>query len=452
MQEIAGTVRGRKLVRGRGGSSGATTTANKDAGGSRGGVDELTLGLGTTVAIIIILLASGAALATAYIVTYRPTCWMSRIDSTTVASAASQKDGGPAAVVATTAGSTASPLRGRPADGLDFPPACTLDQLDAVRKQLPAASCYEPAYLQACSFTVATKNCQNPKLVREFYYEYANDDNTETAATIATTAQVGGGGTGGFPFLGILVGWQQDDAPVDVLHMGSSGDPRYDRDRWNAKAGFDGSCRNASGTATATSTDRAGGSPRRHRGAQTLIVEWNSGSYKELSRLRGEFGYGDEEMLLDSTNPGDAPKETLTKLIATKFPGEDRPIHYLELGGRGELDHAILTEQLSSEVLKNVRYLAFEYSWKGTWAPADVKMSDLIERLKAQAGLVCYWSGDDSHGGLWRITDCWLKHYDTKQWAHIACVNARHGDVAQLKNRMETTFLETLGKEQKFGS
>lgn len=71
----------------------------------------------------------------------------------------------------------------------------------------------------------------------------------------------------------------------------------------------------------------------------------------------------------------------------------------------------------------------------------------MILKLKSN-GLICYWSGDEkSQYGLWRITDCFLQHYNYKNWSRIQCVSGMHDDVKLLATRMETQFLTTIQRK-----
>jgi hypothetical protein len=55
---------------------------------------------------------------------------------------------------------------------------------------------------------------------------------------------------------------------------------------------------------------------------------------------------------------------------------------------------------------------------------------------------VCYWAGKDK---LWRITDCWLGHYDTsKAWSNVACVSTKLAPL--LLEIMEDHFQRTMGE------
>jgi hypothetical protein len=91
--------------------------------------------------------------------------------------------------------------------------------------------------------------------------------------------------------------------------------------------------------------------------------------------------------------------------------------------------------------LRRTRYVELEYNWKGAWV--QHKLSEMIETMK-ERGFACYWAGDAGH--LWRITDCWLPHYDLKFWSNVACVNVLLPDTVTptLAARMEATFLDTV--------
>jgi hypothetical protein len=73
---------------------------------------------------------------------------------------------------------------------------------------------------------------------------------------------------------------------------------------------------------------------------------------------------------------------------------------------------------VDAQALRRTGYVELEYNWNGTWV--DHKLSKVTETMK-ERGFVCYWVGDAGH--LWRITDCWLPHYDLKFWSNVACVN-----------------------------
>ena len=185
-----------------------------------------------------------------------------------------------------------------------------------------------------------------------------------------------------------------------------------------------------------------------------MMVEWNPERQGRLEMMKGKLQLSDNEFVWDRTvytDPGILP-ETLTKSVREKLltgsaPKEEQPIHYAQISGT-DLDYTMLMKQLRV-LLKQVRYLVFEYTWKGDWRDHhdNPKLSNVIQTLK-ENGLVCYWAGDkDSDFALWRITNCWQDYFDYKTWAHIACVNTLHDDVKGLAMNMERKFLETLQRK-----
>jgi hypothetical protein len=91
------------------------------------------------------------------------------------------------------------------------------------------------------------------------------------------------------------------------------------------------------------------------------------------------------------------------------------------------------------KTLKRVRYLEFEYNWKGLWKAHSLQY---VTQTMREQGFVCYWPGVGGH--VWRITDCWLAHNGLHHLSNVACVHMqRHPVVAK---RMEELFLETLGQ------
>ena len=95
----------------------------------------------------------------------------------------------------------------------------------------------------------------------------------------------------------------------------------------------------------------------------------------------------------------------------------------------------------ATQLLSKVKYLEFEYNWKGAWS--DVSLKTLIHDLYHQHRFVCYWAG--SFGNIWRISDtCWLEYYEIKIWSNIACVQPQIS--SKLYEIMEDYFQQTLAK------
>lgn len=89
------------------------------------------------------------------------------------------------------------------------------------------------------------------------------------------------------------------------------------------------------------------------------------------------------------------------------------------------------------QLLQRVKYLEFEYNWRGLWQ--EQMLSDSITTLQ-DANFICYWTGDA--GYLWRITGCWQSHYNHKFWSNVACVNTVLAK--DLGTVMEKRFQETI--------
>ena len=109
-------------------------------------------------------------------------------------------------------------------------------------------------------------------------------------------------------------------------------------------------------------------------------------------------------------------------------------IDFLSIDIEG-LDWTVL--QGATMLTTHVRYLEFEYNHKGPWWKQNLR--DAIDHLQTM-GFVCYWPGVG--GNIWRITGCWLDHYDYHFWSNVACGNQVLG--APVLERMEARFRTTL--------
>jgi FkbM family methyltransferase len=124
------------------------------------------------------------------------------------------------------------------------------------------------------------------------------------------------------------------------------------------------------------------------------------------------------------------------KFVVKEAKQDDQPIiiDFLSVDVEG-FDWPVLLG--ATKTLQSTKYLEFEYHQVGAWK--QHKLSTAITSLQQQ-GFVCYWAG---HGKLWRITDCWMDHYDvSKTWSNVACVNLALAPTLAL--RMEGVFLKTL--------
>jgi FkbM family methyltransferase len=131
----------------------------------------------------------------------------------------------------------------------------------------------------------------------------------------------------------------------------------------------------------------------------------------------------------------EVPQMTLDSFVRThKIP----EIDFLSVDVEGN-DWPVLLGALNW-TLPKVKYLEFEYHKVGRWK--DIPLQPAIDTLqRAGGGFICYWAG--RMGKLWRITDCWMDHYDEwKEWSNVACVQRKLAPT--LAARMEARFLKTL--------
>jgi len=319
------------------------------------------------------------------------------------------------------------------AGGDVYPDKCTAEQLALVEKQLPddpmSFRHWRPASFTTA--TIKTSFARNPILMREFY---ASDQFNPQ----------------GHPFFGVIMGWQNNDVPVDTLAIGSR-DSKFDTQLWNDKLGLD---------AKRALPPVAINSAASIRPARVLVVDWDRPENKQqsisLKSLKDSFHYSDDELALETIQMDNILENSdFSDLIRSQMPAKngavaaDQPIHFLDMSKSSSMDITILKSFMP--FLKDVRYLHFEYNKEGTWFhPTKKQLSELINELK-NFGLVCYFTGTkEAAYDIWRITDCFLDHYDNHHWANIACVNVKHEDVKELATRMEKKFLETLKKDQEF--
>jgi len=318
-----------------------------------------------------------------------------------------------------------------------FPAMCTDAQLELIEKQLPnGASCTSnTGWHPNCSFRVATGGCQNPILARTFF---ANTNDFVPTSEASKS----------MPFTAVIVGYGNNNIPLDLLRIASGLDPTYNNIDWDTEfvsAGFNSNpCRTPIPTTTVSTKNE--GTPRLP--PRVLVIDWENPTSAPLNELKKNH---DKELIikdnLNMLNKYVDKKDSLTTFIQStlRLP---QPIHYLDLVGRSMgYDYTILME-LMPKLLQNVRFVHFEYNKPPTkWSNPSYTLKDLIATLKSN-GLICYWSGDEkSQYGLWRITDCFLQHYSYKNWSRIQCVSGMHDDVKLLATRMETQFLTTIQRK-----
>lgn len=112
-------------------------------------------------------------------------------------------------------------------------------------------------------------------------------------------------------------------------------------------------------------------------------------------------------------------------------------LDYLKFG-RDALTPDIIQHE-GAFLADNVRYIEIEYTWRSSWKEA--RLSSVVKQLKSN-GFVCYFAGN--FGNLWRITDCFLDHYNLKFWSNIVCANTQLA--APLAKDLESMFQATLRK------
>ncbi len=314
-----------------------------------------------------------------------------------------------------------TPLAPKPQEG--FPAKCTKEQLKKQLAQLPV----DPDGLgkrswRDASFTLATKRSggvYNPELVREFF---ASDEFTLDAT---------------HAFYGVSIGWQNKNViPVDMLLLGSRDPSRYDRKKWSQEIGLGGEI---------PLTEVAIKDGASKRPAKYLMV--GVPEDLDVKTFKDNLKYSDQEFAVKRADSIVA----LGDVINNNRPSvdgkvaDDQPIHYLEINSPEEQDAYILAAL--GHNMDKVRFVHFQYNKGGSWF--NGKLSSVISDLRA-SGHVCYFASQTGSYDLWRITDCFLDHFDENHWAGISCINFNNQDVRVLAERMEKKFLETLEKDQSF--
>ena len=331
------------------------------------------------------------------------------------------------------------------------PPACTSYQLETMRFQLPPFECLQfkkMPYQQKCSLTRATK-CPEPRWLTEHYTKQKNDMST---------------------FLAIYVGCNKGMDAVNTLRMGSR-NANIDKKVW-AKTFLGGLSDHTAGVCKQEFVEQFPLSiDESIRPAEVHCIEplpatvsqlnqsvielgWQTSLHVHPYVISGENGVtmipkattvGVENRGLDNfdtlclQNHGLCTKQMTYRLDTfmvdrVKSKG---PSHILSIDVEG-YDAAVLKG--GADILHQVQYLEFEYNWMGDWKATSLK--DIIKLLNNK-GFTCYWAGMNGH--IWRITGCWMDHFDIKTWSNIACVNQNHSEVTSLAVTMEKMFLSTLG-------
>jgi hypothetical protein len=377
-----------------------------------------------------LLFAFGALLATSYIMMHTtPGCiqipgWSSSSSSSSSSNpetVLSKNIRAPAAAPAATAQDHAATAKVHAATAAlayaavptlpsNLPPACTAPQMATLKIQLPEEGCSRFPWSQACSFTQATKGCQDPFWIRELYASQKLQD----------------------PFVAVFVGCDTAFDAMDILHAASR-KSKYDVKSWKdsvSKADPDSkkdTC--VRKTLTFPSPDP--------QTAKVYCLEPKQSNYDAMVKAKQDLDMGADELILDKMFIPDKAGALSHYLTTTKRIPADATIHYLSVSAGGD-DWDVLMG--SQDTLKRIQYIDFEYSWNGNWSGHPLKA--LIDMLK-QSGFACYWSGNNGDN-LWRITDCWLDFYNIHHWAHLTCVNTNLPEIAPVAKQMEALFDATL--------
>lgn len=332
---------------------------------------------------------------------------------------------------------------------------CTAEQLATIKKQLPPDDCLKnkgQPWGQRCSHTYATR-CPDAVWLEDFYTDIHKRRQTKDS------------------FLGIFVGCNKGMDAVNAMRMGS-GDATFDKDLW-VEAMTQGGKRTLGNSVCAQTTTPQFALPddteleppsfsQLHciepmpitadaltRSAQQLA--WDDKGFvvthAAISKTDGSipFARGDK---VGEENKGignckdcvDVPMYSLNTYVSKFIPDESIPINYLSVDVEG-FDMDVLLGG-ADHALPRVHYLEFEYNWMGSWK--NQPLSANIEWLDEQ-GFTCYWAGFDNM--IWRITKCFLDHYDVHFWSNVACVNRNVDDVRDVANSMERLFLETVARK-----
>lgn len=303
-----------------------------------------------------------------------------------------------------------------------FQESCTESQLETIRLQIPSTECFENRerpYFHggSCSFSYATR-CPGPRWLQAYYLGQAAPSKGRRQA--------------------LYIGSNQGMDAVNTLRLLSS-NHSYSMEKWRIMLEHDSI---APATSPNCTENLAFDMPARAAGvpahADVYCVEPNrgvAGQFADIGkRLQYEAGLHimNAAVLTEDAAEGNVPRYRLDTFVE-KHVDAARPIDILSLNLGGD-EAAILLD--AEKVFSRVQYLDFVYTWRGIWAKHT--LSSVIDRL-ASKGFVCYWAG--TGGNLWRITGCWMPHYDVQVWSHVACVQRNHTGLLQ---QMERNFAQTL--------
>lgn len=164
------------------------------------------------------------------------------------------------------------------------------------------------------------------------------------------------------------------------------------------------------------------------------------------SGLRNKAGAGVENIGISNSKCDDPDNQCVNVTMYSldtyinKFIPKDMTINYLSVDVEGWDYNVLMGGQ--QHALERVHYLEFEYNWIVPWK--DQSLKDLIELLDTKFGFTCYFAGFDET--IWRITGCWLDHYNVHTWSNVACVNRNYDEVYDIAYEMERMYKATIEK------
>jgi len=357
------------------------------------------------------------------------------------------------------------------------PPAaqCTPEQLSTIKQQLPPDDCIKyrrQPWKQQCSLTYATR-CPDPVWLEDYYTALHNNNGKNDHDPPSPSS-----------FLAIFVGCNKGFDAINALRMGS-GNPAFDKATWGDAMSDSYSRGQVTGKKLELNRDVCNQATKPQfalpqnsstvRKSHVHCIEplpvtlrqlqraaWKSHydemgfkvSFAAMGRTDGWVPFargrsvGQENRGIDTVNcnkRGSCMNVTMHSLdtYVSRFVPKGMPINYLSVDVEGN-DYDVLLGGERTSVLKRVHYLEFEYNWMGSWK--DQSLHQAIDYLDAQFGFTCYWAGFNRT--LWRITSCWLDHYDHHFWSNVACVNRNAHEVRSMAESMERIFLETLERKE----
>jgi len=365
-------------------------------------------------------------------------------------------------------------------------PECTENELNIVRQQLPPDNC-NGGRSPFCSLYMATK-CPDATWLQEYFFpsDSSSPPSRDGAARI-----------------GIYLGCNKGMDAVNTLRMLSS-DKSFDKELWRAtldpqrKMGG-GACGQATSSISAglffsnatqnylddlarreEASMRSASPPRSQNAAQVYCVEAMPDMAKALASTASQLKWSESFRVTNaamSDSNGEAYFPNAANQLGVEFMGlsdcqknpeksDCQKVNQIMLDtfvekhvdGGGDDTSPPIIDILSIDVegydyevlvgganrtLKRVRYLEFEINKGGRWPEHSLQVA--IDML-SDAGFACYWAGTAGH--LWRITGCFLDHFEEKYWSNVACANRRldrdNDSSSSLAARMERTFQETL--------